>query len=257
MSSTAEAPMNLQEVKSLLHEATHKIAEQVAQKEPPSPLITLKERTRKKELELNKLLDELLERYRTASEVLFKHMELLSHTDKSIDFEKIKRDLPSTMSALSKKNVQEIIKRGSAEELSHPAKLFKISNELLNALYKTACAIFEQKDFESASAIFSMLCLLEPSKYDYWIGLGHSAFYNQKYDDAVLAYYQAILFPDTTYWPLIWAANACEGKKDFGAVVQLLEATKEILSESPEKEEKTLLAEVNNRLAFAKQSVRK
>jgi tetratricopeptide (TPR) repeat protein len=59
------------------------------------------------------------------------------------------------------------------------------------------------------------MCSLDPTKYDYWIGLGHSSFQVSNYQQAIRAYSMAAGLDPENIWPHVWAANCFEEEHDF------------------------------------------
>lgn len=100
-----------------------------------------------------------------------------------------------------------------------------ISDECMETLYQGAKHIFDKKNYVEAEKAFFVLCSLDPTQFAYWVGLGHSAFQNKTYEQAINAYSMASGLQPEDAWPHVWAANTFEEEKDFAhAKMALTEA---------------------------------
>lgn len=63
-----------------------------------------------------------------------------------------------------------------------------ISHVSLQSLYKLSKYLYEHQHYEEASGAFYLLSLINPSYHIFWIGLGNSEYFMQRYHEALLAY---------------------------------------------------------------------
>lgn len=66
-----------------------------------------------------------------------------------------------------------------------------ISNEVLADYYKVAAQLLEEKNWKDATDAFLFLTFLNPSFYEFWMGIGIAQQSQQKYDKALIAYIMA------------------------------------------------------------------
>jgi tetratricopeptide (TPR) repeat protein len=92
-----------------------------------------------------------------------------------------------------------------------------ISDRCMQSLYQGARTLFEEKEYTQAEKAFFMICSIDPTQPAYWIGLGHSSFQTQNYQQAIRAYSMAGAMDPENIWPHIWAANCFEEEHEFEA----------------------------------------
>lgn len=90
-----------------------------------------------------------------------------------------------------------------------------ISDTCMETLYQGSKHIFDKKDYIQAEKAFFVLCSLDPTQFAYWVGLGHSAFHDKNYRQAINAYSMASALHPEDVWPHVWAANTFIEEKDF------------------------------------------
>lgn len=67
-----------------------------------------------------------------------------------------------------------------------------LTDETIQSLYKLTCYLYEQQHYEEASGCFFLLTLLNPSCYEFWLGLGNCEYLLGKYVEALLPYSMAL-----------------------------------------------------------------
>jgi tetratricopeptide (TPR) repeat protein len=119
-----------------------------------------------------------------------------------------------------------------------------ISNMCMHSLYEGAKTLFEEKKYGHAEKAFFMICSIDPTQEAYWIGLGHSSFQVQNYQQAIRAYSMADAINQENSWPHIWAANCFEKEYDFdSAKLALNEALLLQKTKTPENIDLILILE--------------
>ena len=96
----------------------------------------------------------------------------------------------------------------------------------------------KKKSYQEAEKAFFAICCFDPSHFVYWVGLAHSSFQNNHYEQAIDAYSIASGMDPENIWPHIWAANCFEAVKDSEhACMALSEALSlEKAKKSPDRE---------------------
>jgi type III secretion system low calcium response chaperone LcrH/SycD len=71
-------------------------------------------------------------------------------------------------------------------------EIFGIDDDALENLYKAAKYLYEQQHYAEAAAAFSVLTIISPNNYTFWIGLANSEYFVGHYEPAVVSYAMAI-----------------------------------------------------------------
>lgn len=67
------------------------------------------------------------------------------------------------------------------------------SDDLMEKFYKVAYSYFQDQDYETASEAFSFLTTLNPTVFNYWLGLGMSEQMCEDFDSALVSYEMAAM----------------------------------------------------------------
>ncbi len=241
------------ELTQILHDATHNLARIAEDHVPQTPLKSSKAKVQEIEQETNKSFDKLASDFSTAAKTLFSSLKDLSKTDPEIDIESIIREFDQAKNRLNIHDMKtNAMKLGESlvGNLAPPDTEFvDLSETTAKALYTAASSVLKDKRYDDAQGIFSLLSSVAPKNYNYWIGYGHSAYFNQQYNVSILAYFVATSLSPENHWPLIWAANACEAKKDSAGAFDLLKRAKELIIETSLRDSGLLLEEIENRMS--------
>lgn len=124
------------------------------------------------------------------------------------------------------------IQLGSIEEDTNktPKELCGITEETFKAFDKAVVYLFNNQEYEKASAVYAFLAFLDPADPFYWIGLGDSEFFLKHFDKALEAYESAILLAPE-YVPFYFYCAHCylelnQTDKAIDIVNKTLEMTK-------------------------------
>ena len=201
------------ELKQMLHESAKKIAELITEeKVQENRLESLEAQQQHLQYEIEKQVvdteNKMYEGLQTCILALKECQDLpISYDNVVIELLKC-MEVINSVDSLSK--VGELLLSGTSFKSS-----LNISDNCMRSLYLGAENIFNNKEYEKAEKAFFALCSIDPTEFVYWIGLGHSAFQNKNYQQAINAYCMAsALYPEDP-WPHIWAANTFEEEKEY------------------------------------------
>lgn len=233
-----------------LKQATHTLALNTAESEPPSPLNPVAKKAALLEKQANAAFEKLCKEYMEIGQLLMQTIEFLSHTREEINFEAVFDELNDFGKKINSKTLNSLANQVSTDDALNPQAIFQLSKDTINALFEASAHLFAEKRFNEATKAFSILCNLVPDEYDHWVAYGHSATNNKQYDTSIVAYYMATSLRPDIPWPLIWAANACEAMGEKEASNDLLTRAYEVANESPEPEFKQLAPKIKERLTI-------
>lgn len=152
-------------------------------------------------------------------------MQEIARKDPTIELQVVKQNLSM---AFDKLDSLDTIKNYVKEVLSGQTwrELLGISESSLQALYKGAKAMFDEKRYREAESAFCFLATLDSSQYAFWLGLGHCCFHNKNFKEATNAYAMASMADSAAVWPHVYAANCFEATSDFHHALIALESAK-------------------------------
>jgi tetratricopeptide (TPR) repeat protein len=70
--------------------------------------------------------------------------------------------------------------------------VLELSDDTIQSLYALTGYLYEQQHYEEASGVFFLLSLLNPSCYEFWVGLGNCEYILGRYVEALLPYSMAL-----------------------------------------------------------------
>lgn len=155
-----------QDIQTISNEISTALVERDA---PPNSMETGEMRLKKEKREIADIFNKLKSKVE-------KGMKLIMGKDQSID------------TNISKKNLMVEIQEGKSMQ-----EIYGISDETIEHFYHAAKAIYDRKDYEDAINAFSFLCFLNRKNYAFWIGLGNSEFFCNRFEEALQAYAFAVL----------------------------------------------------------------
>ena len=80
-----------------------------------------------------------------------------------------------------------------------PQKLLGITEREYLKMFQEACLLLEQKDIDKAVQAFTLLCQLHPYIADCWYGLGCALRYDEKFQEALKAFFMAETIDPTQF----------------------------------------------------------
>lgn len=89
---------------------------------------------------------------------------------------------------LDKKWLQSQLEQGTSVQ-----ELLQFSTQTMDQFYQIACNLYESKEYKDAADAFLFLVTVDPTHYDYWIGLGAATQRLQEYEMAIDAYEMAAI----------------------------------------------------------------
>ncbi len=117
-------------------------------------------------------------------------------------FDKLEHELPKKLSSSEWKIFQKQLRSGTLFHASGSSilvdlkknedpnfqKILGISDQMMVHFYEIASECYQQKDYDSASAIFRILTFLSPMRYQIWLSLGIANQYRKHFDEALHAF---------------------------------------------------------------------
>lgn len=112
------------------------------------------------------------------------------------------------MSEQTSEQVKEMAAKAVKGALAgEPLKIAKgISDEELNAVYSLAYSYYNTGKYDEALKLFKFLVLLDHMSQKFWTGLGSVYQATKKWDEAIAAYAQAMVFDVSRPKPIYYAA---------------------------------------------------
>lgn len=200
------------DLKKLVHESARSLAKMLAAEDQPEKGSSTTARQEKIE-------NEILQHSQDLETKMFEGLKAcllsLDHClTLPLSKEKVTEELHIAIRSINTKDAFVKLEQGFSQERTWKESL-GISDICMQSLYEGARSLFERKEFEPACQAFFVICAIDPSQSAYWIGLGHSSFQLQNYEQALVAYAMAGGIDPENAWPHIWAANCFEEENDF------------------------------------------
>jgi tetratricopeptide (TPR) repeat protein len=205
--------LQINELNELIHESAKKLAEAIVKETPETMgLQSSKARVARYTFELEEHIKKLDEKMHDGLQAASFALNECSNPLMSV--KEVVDQLYTSLSTIQ--STAEFSKLGQdfMENRSWKSHL-GISDQCMDALYQGANYIFDKKDYPEAENAFFTLCLFDPIQFDYWVGLGHSAFQNKNNELAIRSYSMASMLNPENLWPHVWAANTFEQNQDF------------------------------------------
>lgn len=115
-----------------------------------------------------------------------------------------------------------LAKEGEPEPLQ---KLLGISDLCMQLIYRLTTSLFERGEFAKCSSLSSVLTILNPLVYAYWIAYALSTIHQERYQEALLPLAVATLLNPEEPAPRLWSAECYLCTQDFNsAQAELIEA---------------------------------
>jgi len=104
-----------------------------------------------------------------------------------------------------------------------PRELLGFSNAVMDEFYRTACVLYDEKQYEEAADAFLFLVTLDSGHYDYWIGLGAATQRCEEYELAIDAYEMAAICEIENPIPYFYLAKCLFAIHDRASALQAIE----------------------------------
>ncbi len=180
----------LQIFRDELQQAVDLLAEQLYEKEPEAAHLLQSKKMYKERIqrEIRSSVDSFEKTMNTAVIQLFYALaEIATFQPDSIS-EQVKQDIVKL--ATFQKAIEESIKKikSSTEQDKSYQQILGLSEATMEAFYQAAKYLYEQQHYEEASALFQLLIALSGKEPLFWLALGNSEYYCQRYESALIAY---------------------------------------------------------------------
>lgn len=222
-----------QEIASGVHALAAAMVEDIAV--PTNALVSKQQQIQKIEEQFISDLDAMKKVCHEGLSYCIGALQELASLDSSIDMAAFKSHLIDSFDRID--SAETVAKLG-AELLQGKTwkELLQISNSAIEMLYRGAKSHFDAKSYDKAESAFSFLVVIDPSHYQFWLGLGHSAFNLHHKEKAINAYAMASMVDPVSPWPHIHAANCFEANSDYPHALIALEMAQETNGNSPQKD---------------------
>lgn len=181
---TKEIERGLTEFTSFL---TNEISKDEWHKALSEPVQVKKEQV-EKQVHLNVLT--LKKRIENGTYHLLQALFELSSKQPELFSDQVAQDLARLIAFTSAENMQKSAQKYllSLDHDESLQKVCKISESSLNSLYQAAKHLYEDAMYEDAADAFCVLTFVNAKQSGFWMGLGHSEFFCNRYSPALLAY---------------------------------------------------------------------
>jgi len=132
-----------------------------------------------------------------------------------------------------------------------------LGNDDLDTLYRAAEGIYIQKRFEDCSACLTLLAMLEPKEFAFWLGLGNCEYFQQRYETALIGYGLAMDTNPNDLLPYLYSSKCYEALNDQENAIDMLKYALEILDKEEEAQEDERYTQISERKRLLEESKRK
>lgn len=204
-----------------------KIAEREANEAPPDPL-------KSKKMIKMKIKTDLVERMTNYFDHVVKGALLLSAT-----LQEMKKEDPQCYSKEIEDQLDKISDifanmSDNPEETRSPREIAALPNTTMEIFNKAAAKLYQNKEYDNASAVYEFLQLIDPWEPAFWLGDGHSHYFSRHYDKALEAYlFVAELNPEDPH-SHFYASHCYHELNQLDLALQSAQAALEIAKRHPE-----------------------
>lgn len=152
-------------------------------------------------------------------------VELIDQLDDVTEYLPVLQNLSKLGSVVQVKD--SLTKEGEPEPLQ---KLLGISDLCMQLIYRLTTSLFERGEFEKCSSLSSVLTILNPLVYAYWIAYALSTIHQERYQEALLPLAVATLLNPEEPAPRLWSAECYLCTEDFKSAQEELTAAENLIS---------------------------
>ena len=216
------------------------IVDKMVDEQPVNPLITPTQEKARKKAELKELLK--LDQFKAK----------LDHGS-SIILSKLRIDLEPKDYGAVQENLKEALINSKKDNLkidenSVMQEVLGISDETMKHYYHIGFKLFEEKNFENASAVFLFIASLNPFIYDYWNAYATSEMYLKHWEIAIKTYELLVELDPEKSQPHLLCAQCHLFLKDKINASAEIEKARDLLSNT-EADQISLLKHLEEQLA--------
>jgi len=223
------------QIKEKIRSFSERYASLLSEETLPDPLLPQKQHMRKQEIEAEekKDLTAFVERIQMSLDEIASQSKNLSHFEPDLFTGEILDKIAELQSNTTV--IQELALDSLVSENAESIKdTLAISNQLLQGIYRIGAANYDEGRFIEASAVFSLLTLLDPACHYGWICLGHSECKSARYKAAVAAYAMASYVEPNDPYSYLFSAYCYEKLLEKTHALDCLHIVVEIASSNPE-----------------------
>ncbi len=101
---------------------------------------------------------------------------------------------------------------------------FDMPQDKLDMMYALAYDLYQNDKYEKATKIFNVLCIYDPLKLDYWLGLGACQKMLEQYEGAIMAYHTVLSLDPSNFVSYLDMAECLFKLKQLPAAKKFVEA---------------------------------
>lgn len=113
-------------------------------------------------------------------------------------------------------------------------ELCGMSNKVLEAFYQTGKYIYEHQRYAEAADVFSVLTIFNSEEPVFWLGLGNSEYFCNKYEPALVAYAMVALTNPNDPFCHLYSSKCYEAIKDFDNAINALDLAIFVMGDNKE-----------------------
>jgi tetratricopeptide (TPR) repeat protein len=174
-----------EETQKKIEDISSSIAEKQANEAPPDPLHPKELLKKQIQLETQAKITEFFENFTIGVRELVYALIEVEKSDPSIKADVILSQLEKLGEVLSAMAENPV-------ETKSPREVCGFTEETMKVLDRAVATIYESKEYEKASAVYTFLSYLDPGESTYWVGYGNSEFFLAHYSNALKGYETAV-----------------------------------------------------------------
>lgn len=115
-----------------------------------------------------------------------------------------------------------------------PCEVYDISDESMEIYYNVADCLYQNGKYHEASDVLFFINQLYSYESIYWQALGSADYYAENYNEAIYAYFMALLNNPDDPKPLLFIAHCYENQKQLENAIPCLDYLLEIVNKNPD-----------------------
>lgn len=218
-----------------IHEMAESIAIRLADDAPPDPLHPKELLKKQIQIDMQTTITQFFETFVVGIKELLTTLARLSVMEPELFSDEISAQFDKIGDGISKLSE-------NPDDTKSLREMSGITNETIKAFNRAVSDLYEKKQYDKASAVYSFLTFLDPNEPAYWLGLGNSEFFQKNYEKALSAYSSVISLNTQNPVAQFYSAHCYlamdQTDKAIEMADQALEVIKNIPSSAEQKEQK-------------------
>lgn len=219
-----------EETKQHIQEMSKTMAEKMAEDAPPDPLHPKELLKKQLQIEMQTKITEFFERFVIGVKELVFNLIKLSENEPELYSDEIVAQMDKLGEGLESLGE-------NPDETRSPREVCGLTNDTMKAFNRAVADLYENKQYEKSSAVYSFLSFLDPDEPAYWLGYGNSEYFCKRYENALRAYESAAIMDPGDPHCHLYSAHCHNELNQVDLALESVDKALEIIKKDPAMKE--------------------